>query len=423
MGPVCEKLLGRLALWHGTSAVTADLISAEGFRPAQKSHQHTFREATWFYHVTSFTEGREEADEVDFILAVDPNLYVRGRDYVHEMDNTVVFKVPLSPDHIVARLDSPRGALVQALTNHWKSDVISEFAECCCDTQIPWSQKSCIAEMLWTLGPGCYSGACVPHLLTGEVPGLSLTEAERLGSLLREQSPRFLNGLLRLYHKVFLTPRFARAAMVAAARHLHPVGVLAFAEDLDSHERTSSGEGNAVGEFLKQVLPRLPSEELVRGAIEMAAMRHFPGNPEDIRTISDWVVKRASDAEDVAIHYIRFAGDTFPTRHSPGNARHIALRILRTLGKDYFDQLLMLSDTDYLETLTGVMYAFGELGEKRAVPFLVSRLKDDRKLQRASAVRALGKIGTPDALSAIQGVARDRRKVVRTAVQHALAKA
>ena len=82
--------------------------------------------------------------------------------------------------------------------------------------------------------------------------------------------------------------------------------------------------------------------------------------------------------------------------------------------------MLGLGDTDSLETLSGVMHAFGGLGEKRAVPFLASRLKDDRKMGRVAAVRALGEIGTREALTALRAVANDRRKVVQKALQRAL---
>jgi HEAT repeat protein len=66
------------------------------------------------------------------------------------------------------------------------------------------------------------------------------------------------------------------------------------------------------------------------------------------------------------------------------------------------------------------MHAFGALREERAIPFLASRLRDDRKGQRAAAVRALGQIGTPNALAAIGTVVNDKTKVVQKAVQQAL---
>jgi len=149
-------------------------------------------------------------------------------------------------------------------------------------------------------------------------------------------------------------------------------------------------------------------------------MRHFPGDEYDIQAIADWVVKRAPSAVDVAFHYVQFAGDTFPARHAPHVARDLAIRILRAMGQDYLDRLFSLCNTDYPDTLFGLMHAFGVVGEPRAVPFLSSRLQDDRKQQRAAAVQALGQIGTPDALAAIRTVTADKAKVVQRAVRQAL---
>ena len=101
-------------------------------------------------------------------------------------------------------------------------------------------------------------------------------------------------------------------------------------------------------------------------------------------------------------------------------ARRLAVRVLSETGGDYFDRLLAVGDTDDLETLSGVTHAFGGLRDRRAVPFLASRLKDTRKGPRAEAALALGEIGTLDALAAVRSIANDKRRVVRNAVQTAL---
>ena len=66
------------------------------------------------------------------------------------------------------------------------------------------------------------------------------------------------------------------------------------------------------------------------------------------------------------------------------------------------------------------MHVFAALREERAVPFIAERLKDDRKQQRVAAINALGKIGTPTALSALRAVTNDKRKLVQNALRHAL---
>ena len=101
MSTLCDTLLDRILLWHGTSLENADRISAEGMRPAKKSGQHTHREASWFYHATP---DKLEHGACTFIFGVDLTQYVRGREYVHEGDDTIVFNVPLPTEKIAARL-------------------------------------------------------------------------------------------------------------------------------------------------------------------------------------------------------------------------------------------------------------------------------------------------------------------------------
>ncbi len=424
MQTICNRFLGQLILWHSTTPENADAICRDGFRPSRKSGRNMFRQGTWFYHVTTFREGKATDPAVGFVVATDLDDFVRGRDYAHERDDTVVFFVPISPDQLQARLDwhkiTDGQALVEALNFQWKCDVVAEVSRCCRDIAVPWSQKTGIAEMLWTLAPDRFFEAEIPHyMLAAEVQGLGLGEAARLVSRLRESSPRFLNELLRLYHRVFLSPCLTRATMVSAAKHMEPSRVLALAEGPPVLS-SASEEIEAIEGFVGAVLSQLPSDRLVRGAIEMASMRHFPGNANEIQAIGDWVIERAVDATETAFHFIMFAGDSSPARDNPSVARDLAVRILRATGEDYFDRLLAHSDTDYHETLTGIMHAFAALGEERGVPFIAERLKDDRKQQRVAAIRALGNIGTPVALSALDAVANDKRKVVRNAVQQAL---
>jgi len=424
MNAISERLLGHQTLWHGTRPENAIRISNEGFQPAHKSGRHSFRQAVWFYHATPSFKKKSSPGGAQFIAAIDLNSYERVRDYVHEMDNTVVFKVPIPPDSIIAQLDfgqiSTNEDLCKALTQQWQCDVISEFCDCCCDVGIPWHRKRSIAEMLWGLSPDRYfeSGVLL-HLLVSEVPNLSLSEATRLISSLQEKSPRFIGELLRLYHQVFLHPHFARSIMVAAIRYMAPIQILKAAEGSPISQPLSE-ETTTVTEFVNVVLPQLKSDELIRGVIEMASVKRFPGNDEDLKNIGDWIAERAEDAEEIAFHYIRFSGDTYPTRHSASIARDLAMRILTSTGKDYYNRFAELSDTDYLETLNGIMHAFAYLKESRAVPFLSSRLEDDRKMHRVAAIQALGQIGTPDALQAIRTVANDKRKVVQKAIEQAL---
>ncbi|MDE3258466.1 MAG: HEAT repeat domain-containing protein [Gemmatimonadota bacterium] len=421
---ISDSLLDKQALWHATSRENADAIRKEGFHPARKSGQHRHRQATWFYHVTPIRRRRAEGPDVGVVLAVDLDMYERGRDYIHEMEDTVVFKVPLPPECLIAQLNWPEikdaAALATALDRHWHGDVISELETCCYENGIPWSRKRSISEMLWSLAPRRYLDSDVLcQMLVAEVSGLSLEDARQHAMLFREHCPRFLEAMLHLYHRTFLTPRLARAMMLAAARHLPPVEVLKLAEGTHA-SNSQSREAKEIATFARSVLPVIPRDELVRGAIEMASMRYFPGTDDDIQEIGDWVAKWADEAQDVAFHYIRFAGDSYPARHKARVARSLAVRILSMTGGDHFDRLIALGDTDDLEALSGVTHAFAGLREPRGVPFLASRLKDPRKGPRAEAALALGKIGTSDALAAVRSIANDKRRIVRNAVQQAL---
>ena len=98
----------------------------------------------------------------------------------------------------------------------------------------------------------------------------------------------------------------------------------------------------------------------------------------------------------------------------------MAAAALRGTGRDYYDRLSSLAETDDPATHYGLMQAFGLLKEKRAIPYLSSCLKDERKEIRVHAVEALGQIGTAEAIELVKGVAKDKAKAVKRAVQGVL---
>ncbi len=202
MNTICDRLLGQLLLWHTTdSEEKANSISEKGFRSAMKQGVHRYTQATWFYHVTAFGGGAKTVGPVTFLVGVDPDNYVRGRDYFHDNDNTVVFQVSISSDRLLEKLDLRQvtngDEFAKALGDRWQCDVVSEFTECFSDPEIPWSQKTRMAEMLWRMAPARYFEAGVPHqMLVAEVPGLSSAESVRLVLSLRKKCLGFLNTLL-----------------------------------------------------------------------------------------------------------------------------------------------------------------------------------------------------------------------------------
>jgi len=419
-----DQILGRTLLWHGTSLEHAEAISREGFRPSPRQSQHNFKQATWFYHSTAFTEGVSD-EGTHFIAAVDLNDYERGTDYIHEMDDTIVFLVPLPAHLTVARVDSPRGSLKDALSGLWSCDLVEELATWSCDASVPWRERQSVSEMLFSLSRSTYATSGVAcHLLASEAE-LTWTAAAKLVDGLRNAAPRFLQEILRLYHRVFLTPRLARAAMISAVKCLSPRQILAAADNREG-PGPSGLEQQVVADFLSTVLPRLPASECIRGAIDMASIRRLPDAEHALDEVSDWCARRASIEgnrvlEEVAIHYVMFAGDNFPTRHRAGVALDIAARMLESTGLDYFDRLNALASTDSHIVTAGLLHAFGALREERGIPFIAKLLADNRKMIRVSAINALGKIGTSAALEALNAVANDKRKVVREAIQRAMA--
>jgi hypothetical protein len=208
--------------------------------------------------------------------------------------------------------------------------------------------------------------------------------------------------------------------MVAGARFVHPIQILAFHDSTvgipDPSESCLQQAEPSVVAFLAEVLPRLGRKEVVLGAIEMAAMRKFPGDAVDLEVIEEWIAQQGQLAEEAAFDFIRFGGDSFPSRRDEPAVR-MAVAALRGTGKDYFERLLHMGDTDYPITHFGLIRAFGLLKEARAIPYLSACLKDERKQMRAAAVEALGRIGTAEAVERVKQAAHDPAKNVQRAVQ------
>jgi HEAT repeat protein len=65
-------------------------------------------------------------------------------------------------------------------------------------------------------------------------------------------------------------------------------------------------------------------------------------------------------------------------------------------------------------------YNLGALGDASAVPALIGLLKSRKTLDRRAAVLALGKIGSPIAVAALQNALSDEDAVVQRFAQEAL---
>jgi hypothetical protein len=197
---------------------------------------------------------------------------------------------------------------------------------------------------------------------------------------------------------------------------------------LDGSKPRKYPDDTSVCALLAEILPRLSRKEAVFGAIEMAAMRKFPGDEADLTVIENWIAQQVERseiprigrqlAEEAAFYFIRFAGDSFPSRRGELAVR-MAVAALRGTGVDYFERLLSLTETDYPDAVL-LIQAFSLLRERRTIPYLESCLKDEGKQIRASAVEALGRIGTEEAINLVKQAANDKAKNVQRAVESVL---
>lgn len=431
MNEIADKLVNHLPLWHCTFSKNAEAISLEGFRPRRPKWMD--RKVTWFFQsaipfLDMVTEqGADQAYYDGLFCAVNLNDYKLGCDYVHQMVDVFTFNVPLSKEVIVARFSvadiNSLEDLKHVLSEQLQCDVGTVFSEICLNKAIPWNQLTGIAATLRELDEDSYHNAEVTkRMIREEIEEIDKQECEKIFSLFIESNQWFQQSFLDLYYGKYAFPHFARALMVAGARFVHPIQVLAFYDPTivipDGSQPRKRPDDSSVVAFLAEVLPRLSREEFVLGVIEMAAMRKFPGDETDLEVIKNWITQQGRLAEEAAFYFIRFGGDSFPSRQWPPAIR-MAASALPGTGVDYFERLLRLPETGYID-IHLLIQVFGLLKEERAIPYLSSCLKDKGKQMRKHAVEALGQIGTPEAIELVKQVANDKAKAVQRAVQSVL---
>lgn len=426
-----NELVNRLLLWHCTSRENAEAISREGFRLGPQRWWHRAKVVFFFHSVSHFLDMITEVDRTQcegFFCAVDLDGYALGHEYVHDMGDVFAFHVPLSKDVIITRFNIAnirnQADLRHTLSEQLQCDISQAFSSLCLDEAIPWNQLTAIASTLRALDEETYHNTRVTQrLIREEIRGIDDNECEHLFSLLVEGNERFHRRFLDLYYGTYAFPHLARALMVAGARFVHPVQIVALHDSsVAIHDRSKSRKRRddaSVAGLLAEFLPKLERKEVVFGAIEMAAMQKFPGDEADLEVIEKWLTQQGSLAEEAALHFIRFGYASSPPRRGERAVR-MAVAALRGTGRDCFEVLSPLTDTDYPATHFGLMQAFGLLRERRAIPYLLPYLKDERNQIRASTVQALGRIGTVEAIDLVKQVANDKAKAVRRATQSVL---
>jgi len=434
MTEMAHRFVNHTLLWHFTHRDHADSISREGFRLSRNAKRWYQRgKATWFFYSASpflkeVVSWTDKAEGDGFLCAVRTDRYRMGTDYAPEGPDVFVFYVPLPKEAIVARFSlanvSSREDLSLVLSEQIQCDISAAFSGICLDGAIPWHQVGFIASTLRTLDENVYHRISVTgRLLREEMRRRGRQASERLLSLFTEGHPAFSRRFLDRYYGEYPFFHFGRALMVAGAGFLPPLRVLACHDPGVAVPHRSESEGHPgrapVAALLAEALPCLERTEAVFGAIEMAAMRHFPGDEGDLERIEHWIAQQGRPGVEAASHFIRFGVDCYPSGRG-GIAVRMAVAALWGTGEDPFERLSRMADTDYPSTHFNLIRAFGMMKETRAIPYLASSLRDERKQVRALAVEALGRIGNREALRLVKGAADDPANQVRRAVQSVL---
>ncbi|HIE27686.1 TPA: hypothetical protein EYP66_10400 [Candidatus Poribacteria bacterium] len=348
MNETASRLVNHLFLWHCTLSENAEAIVSEGFRLGRHKVVYFFQSAIPFLNMVNAVD---QAKCNALFCAIDLDSYNLGCHYSHQMTDVFIFYIPLPKDVIVARFNlanvSAPAELKRVLSAQLQCDVSKTFSEICANEAIRWNQLTSIAGALRELDEKSYHDAEVTkRLIREEIEAIDEQECERIFSLFIKSNQWFQQMFLDLYYGKYAFPHFARAIMVAGARFVHPIQVLAFCDPtvvipVGSKPRKRPDDAS-VAALLAEVLPKLSREELVFGIIEMMAMRKFSGNEIDLKVIENWLAQHGSDAEEVAFHFIRFGHHSAVIRRG-GNAVRMAAAILKGTGKDYFERLSSLT--------------------------------------------------------------------------------
>jgi len=261
-------------------------------------------------------------------------------------------------------------------------------------------------------------------LAVAEVPGLENTRLDRLGRLLAARESRFARRALDLYFGTYLNPHLARALMVSGAEHIHPLWVLACHDpEIDRLSLQSFGaminNDPSLPDMLTEALPRLTRDDVIFATIEMAASRRFSGGEPERQAIERWLAGQGHSARKAIWHFARFGFDCFPARRGE-TALRMTAAACRGAIDDPFAELSPLAASDDPSAHFGLMELFGLLQAESAIPYLSECLRDRRKQFRQFAVRALGRIGTPDALARVRQALQDPAKQVHREAQRFL---
>jgi HEAT repeat protein len=89
------------------------------------------------------------------------------------------------------------------------------------------------------------------------------------------------------------------------------------------------------------------------------------------------------------------------------NSQQLMLLLIEMKYEDAFELVLKLLESNESSTRLTAIQEMGKLGDKRAIPYLVSQLHGDEPTIQSESVRALGKLGATETVSAMLNLLKD----------------
>jgi len=408
-------------LWHSSVRGNVEKILAEGLRPRGPRRWMQPKRPVWFYNsAREYTEAlsshRDPGELGGFLSAVEWQGLPLGEGFSYEGPQVVTVYRPIPPDAILMSYSGAEAtdlpSLRRVMDRHFGDGWLQAFAARCSDPDLAWEHQTSLAWTLLSLAPDVYASVGLSQRLLKE----SLGPGANVGAileLLEAARPRFRRWLDLGYYAWYEFPHLARACFLAAdkCKRVPALAGILGGEAPDPDEPVEA--------FLREVVTHSESSDIALAVLELLCARRVRVAEADRQRLVTWLVDRNENAEQWALYMVRYAHSNFLARVADRGVG-AAIQVLKSTGRDYFGELSRLSESAFPPTLLGVSIAFGALRDERALPYLARCLAHEDKEQRAGAVRALGEIGTPEALEMVRQVSSDPAVSVRKAVRASL---
>ena len=409
-----------LFLWHLTPNARADRIETDGFVPKGESRQDHPSRAIWFSSSAySFMRHATEIDNAEthsgFLIALPISSIAQDWDR-QAADEFTAFD-PVPAETILCRLPASelrdRQSLADALSRAAGQDVSNTLSQLVLDQDAPWQQRTSPASLLMYLDRARYDRENVTAIaLQDALPNLPYKEAVSVCRRLESIDLRFYHFFLRQYYFTYGERHAVRALLTAATRRIGLKRVFSIcAKGVDPGP-------NHVCRFLADVLPHIPSSDLVLGLWESAVMR--PRQDKAAKAeVEDWVQQQEESVPHAWTH-IEHGLKTFHARFGE-EAVDLSASIVSE-APDAFDRIMSITRSRYPLAQLGAVRALGVVADERAVPYLERCLGERWKRMRQEAVRALGSMDQDRARKLVERAIGDRAGRVRRTARSVLEK-